>query len=270
MRRLIPLLLVLALVSTACKVRFDTALTINADESGRFAIEMGFDEEFRALSEESGGGEFGDLTSDMEDVPANWGVEEFTDGEFEGVRIFVEFDSLDQLNASLDELAASTDDPTTSGDLYGDLHVTRDGDAFAFRTDPITLGDDFSADSGVEGLDMTAMLDQFFQIRLKVTLPGTPGDNNADQVDGNTFIWNIGVADEGAEFFANSSGGGSGLNPAFIAVAVLLLSIGAWLVLARRNAGAGGDGGGGLTTGVGDPVDPVDGDPFGAEVPENV
>ncbi len=269
MRRYLPLLLVLALVSTACKVRFDTALTINADESGRFAIEMGFDEEFRALSEESGGGEFGDLTSGMEDVPANWGVEEFTDGEFEGIRIFVDFDNLAQLNASLDELAAASDDPAASGDMFGDLQVSRDGDAFSFRTDPLTLGDDLGAESGFEGLDMSAMLDQFFQIRLKVTLPGTPGDHNADLVEGNTFIWNIGVADEGSSFFANSSGGGSGLNPAFIAVAVLLLAIAAWLVLARRNAGGGGNGGG-LTTGVGDPVDPVDGDPFGAEVPESV
>ena len=71
---MIPLLLLLALVSSACKMRFDTALTVNADESGTFAIEMSFDEEFRALSEEGGGDGLGDLTTGFEDAPAGWGI----------------------------------------------------------------------------------------------------------------------------------------------------------------------------------------------------
>ena len=83
MRRLIPFVLLLALVSTACKIRLDTSVVVNADESGTFAIEMGLDEEFRQFAEE-GGGEF-DILDGMEDVPSDWTVDTFSDGEFEGV-----------------------------------------------------------------------------------------------------------------------------------------------------------------------------------------
>ena len=269
---MVPLLLLLALVSSACKMRFDTALTINADESGSFAIEMSFDEEFRQLSEDGGGEGLGDLTTGFEDAPPGWGIEPFTDGEFEGVRIKTDFSSLDDLNGKLDELATADGGSSSpaGNDLFGDLSVTRDGDSFQFRTSPVDFGDDLSGDSGFEGLDPSAFFDQIFEIRLKVTLPGTPGSHNADVVEGNTFIWNIGFDDEGRSFEAASSGGGGGMNVAVIAIAVLVAAGVAFFIISRRNSGGGAGSSSDLLSGVGDPVEPTEGDPFGSNVPENV
>lgn len=235
MRRYVPLLIVLALVASACKIRFDTSISINSDESGTFAIEVSADEEFRQLGEEDGGGF--DLTDGIEDVPGGWNAEPFVDGEFEGVRISTDFSNLEDLNSRIQELSEAGGDTTATSDMFGVLSITRNGDNFEFRTEGLVLGDDLTggADAGFEGLDPTAFFESLFEIRLKVTLPGTPGDNNADQVDGNTFIWSIGLDDEGREFFASTTGsGGSGLNPAALAIIALVLAVGVWLVLARR------------------------------------
>ena len=61
-------LLVFALVVSACQIRFDTAVVINADGSGTFAIEISLDEEFRQLSEDQGGGDL-DMTDGFEEDP---------------------------------------------------------------------------------------------------------------------------------------------------------------------------------------------------------
>ena len=61
-------LLVFALVVSACQIRFDTAVVINADGSGTFAIEISLDEEFRQLSEDQGGGDL-DMTEGFEEDP---------------------------------------------------------------------------------------------------------------------------------------------------------------------------------------------------------
>ena len=266
---MIPLLLLLALVSSACKMRFDTALTVNADESGTFAIEMSFDEEFRALSEEGGGDGLGDLTTGFEDAPAGWGIEEFADGEFEGVRIYADFTDLDDLQSKLGQLAAAEGGDAPAGnDLFGEITLTRDGDSFQFRTAPVDFGDDLSGDSGLEGLDPSMFFDEIFEIRLKVALPGTPGEHNADVVEGNTFIWNIGFDDQGRTFEAASTGGGGGINIAVVAVAAIVAAVVALVIVNRRSGGSGS--GAELETGVGDPVEPTEGDPFGSNVPESV
>lgn len=259
MRRILPLLLMLALVASACKIRFDTSIAINADESGTFAIEMSVDEEFRQLGEDTGDGF--DPSAGLEDVPPGWSAEPFVDGEFEGVRISTDFSSLDDLNARVSDLAETGSDATATGDIFGQLSVTSTGSGFEFRTDGLALGEDFTGgeDSGFEGLDPTSFFDSLFEIRLIVTLPGTPADHNADRVDGSTFIWNIGLDDEGQEFFASTTSGGSGLNPALVIVILLVVAAVGWMVLSRRQQVETAS----TSESAGDAADNVEGDPFG-------
>ncbi len=202
MKRFIPLIMLLGLVLSACTIRFDIGIDVNEDESGTFALFMGFDEEFQQLADE-GGGEGFSLTEGLEDVPEGWTVENVVEDEFEGVRISTNFESFDDLDAKLAELG-DTADTGVGTDFLSDFSLTHEGDEFRFDVDVSGLDEgltDAVGDSGGEdlfsGIDPASFFEDLFEIRFKLTLPGTIGDNNADEVDGNTLIWNVDLADEG-------------------------------------------------------------------------
>lgn len=212
MKRLIPLLMLLGLVLSACTIRFDVGLEINEDESGSFALFMGFDEDFQQLAEQ-GGGEGFDLTEGLEDVPEGWEVVDVIEDGFEGVRISTTFDSFEELEAQIDELSDTTDTGVGT-DFLSDFELTHEGDEFHFKVDVSgldeTLADavgDSGGDDVFSGLDPASLFEDLFEIRFKLTLPGTIGDNNADEIDGNTLIWNVGISDEGGTYEAASTTG---------------------------------------------------------------
>lgn len=203
-----PLLLVFVLVLSACQMRFDTSVVINEDGSGSFAIEIGLDEDFREFSEG------GDMTEGFEGLDGfGWTIEEFVDGEFEGVRVSTAFESLAALNASLAQLEGleGTDDGPAP-DMFANMSIIEDGGTFTFTAGSDALDDSLLSDGSDDlGIDPATLLEEVFIIRLLVTLPGEPLEHNADEVDGSTFIWNIGIDDGGSVFMASSSvGGGSG------------------------------------------------------------
>ena len=117
-RRLTVPMMLIALLMSACQIRTDIAIEINADESGTIAFELGFDEELRQLAE-SEGGEFSLDGFDglSEDVPAGWTVGDFDDGEFAGTRISTRFSSLDDLRTQLAALDSGSGDDPESGAL---------------------------------------------------------------------------------------------------------------------------------------------------------
>jgi LPXTG-motif cell wall-anchored protein len=84
-------------------------------------------------------------------------------------------------------------------------------------------------------MDPATFLEDLFEIRFKLTLPGEIGDNNADVVEGNTLIWNVGLSDEGGTYEAVSSTGGSNsaLLYAGIGVAALVV-VGVGVTAMRR------------------------------------
>ncbi len=231
MKRLIPLL-VLAVALSGCTVRFDSRVEVDADESGTFALEISLDEEFREIAAESGGTTDFGFTEGLEDVPAGWNVSEFTDGEFEGFRIAAPFDDFADLDRRLAELAATADADSPAPVFIETSGLTRDGDRFVFNSQLTGLEDgltDLGGDSGdftLEGFDPATLFSQIFQIRFVVTLPGTIGSNNADSVDGNTLVWDIGFDDEGRNIEAVSDiGGGGGLPIVLILGLVLAAAI---------------------------------------------
>lgn len=240
MKRYISLLMFLGLVLSACTIRVDVGVDINEDESGVFALFMGFDEEFQQLAEQ-GGGEDLSLTQGLEDLPPGWDAVEVVEDGFDGTRISTEFDSLDGLEARLAELGSSADTGVGT-DFLSDFELTHEGDEFRFKVDVTGLDQNLADAMGgsggedlLSGMDPTSLIEDLFEIRFKLTLPGTIGDNNADEIDGNTLIWNVGLGDEGGTYEAVSSTGSS--NSALllgIAAVAALVVVGVGVTAVRR------------------------------------
>jgi len=232
--------MILGLALSACTIRFDVGMVINEDESGTFSLFVGFDEEFQQLMEQ-GGGEGFEITEGIEDVPEGWDVEEVVEDGFEGMKVSTTFNSLDELDARLAELGETTDTGVGT-EFLGNFALTHEGDEFRFQVDVSGLDEQLSGAMGeqagddlLSGIDSETLFEDLFEIRFRLTLPGTIGANNADEVDGNTLTWNVDVADEGGTYEAVSTvGGGSSallLGAAVVAAAVV---IGVGVVAVRR------------------------------------
>jgi len=247
-KRYVPIFLLLTLALSACTIRFDVGVSVNEDESGTFTLFMGFDEEFQQLAEQSGGEDL-DFTQELSDVPEGWTVEEVTEDGFEGVRISTEFTSFEDLQTRLEELGDNADTGVGT-DFLSDFELTREGDEFRFKVDVTGLDEELTGalgDSGGEdlfsGLDPSSLIEDLFQIRFKLTLPGEIGANNADEVDGNTLIWNVGLSDDGGTYEAVSSVGGSSSALIFggAAVAAVVVLGGGIAASKRRKSDAAAD-----------------------------
>lgn len=233
-RGTVALTMVLAIVASACQIKMDVGVHVEPDETGTFSLEIGLDEEFRRLAE--GDDQFSLDGLDMP-VPGGWVIEEFDDGEFAGTRISVAFDSFEELQHRLGDLEESGADETTTG-LVDTFALTRDGDDYRFAA-AITDLDDSLAQAGGSGdelgIDMTQILGDLFLIRFVVTLPGTIGDHNADEVDGNTLIWVIPLDGSDIEMFASSStGSASSILPYAIGGMVVVAALLAFIGTRRR------------------------------------
>ena len=266
MKRYIPLLMILGLALSACTIRFDLDVAINEDESGTFAVFIGFDEEFQQLMEQ-GGADGLDLTEGLEDVPEGWTAEEVTEDGFEGMRITTDFSDLEELEQRLGELG-DAGDAGVGTDFLTDFVLTHEGDEFRFKVDVSGLDEgltDAVGDTGGEdllaGFDPESLFEDLFQIRFKLALPGSIGANNADEIDGNTLIWNVDVTDEGRTFEAVSTvGGGSSalLIGAGAVAAAVVAGVGVTAVRRRRKESAVAAVSSAPTSLDAPPVDPID------------
>lgn len=269
MRRLTALIMLLALVASACQIRTDVTLEINADESGTLGFELGFDREFRQFAESEGGsGEFSfDGFDDLAgNAPDGWSATDFDDGQFAGTRISTPFSSLADLDAQLREIeAGQSDDPTSN--LFDMMSVTRNGDTYTFEATLSQL-DQALADAGSEGfdfgLDPAQFLEDIFVIRFLVTMPGEITSHNADQVEGSTAIWQIPLNVQTTTLRASSGpGGGFGIVPILITVAGLaILGLLGMTVMRRRQEVAVLYEPPSFTPNEDEPTAPVGADPF--------
>ena len=266
MKRYIPLLMILGLALSACTIRFDVDVAINEDESGTFAVFIGFDDEFQQLMEQGGADGF-ELTEGLEDVPDGWTVEEVTEDGFEGMKIKTDFGNLEELEQRVGELS-DTGGAGVGTDFLTDFGLTHEGDEFRFKVDVSGLDEgltdavgDTGGDDLLAGFDAESLFEDLFQIRFKLALPGTIGDNNADEVNGNTLIWNVDVSDEGRTYEAVSTvGGGSSalLIGAGAVAAVVVVGVGVTAVRRRRQEQAVAAVSAAPATIEAPPVDPID------------
>lgn len=201
---LIVLAALLGLLLASCEFRIHADLVIEEDETGTLSVELSLDEELAALA----GGDFGGQLAIGEDmVPQGWAAEVIADEGYEGIRASASFDSLDQLRTLLEELAGAdaTGDMSLPGFL-SDISPAREEDRFVFRLampeDTESLLGEGLAESPIP-LDL-AMLDEVFDVRLTLVLPGEIVDSNADVVSGETLVWNLSLSDSGRVLEAES------------------------------------------------------------------
>lgn len=240
MKRYFPLLTVLVLVLSACTIRLDVGLTVNEDESGTFALFMGFDEEFQQLMEQ-GGGEGFDMTEGLGDVPEGWTVEDVVEDGFEGVRITTDFKDFEELEQKLGELGEGQD-AGIGTEFLGDFGLTREGDEFRFEVDVSGVDEQLSGavgDSGGEdllsGVDPATLFEDLFEIRFRLTLPGEIQSHNADFVEGNTLTWNVGFNEEDATYRAVSSTAASSSSLLLIGGAAAIVLVAGVGIVAMRS-----------------------------------
>ncbi len=201
----VSLLLLLVTMLSACTIRFEYGITVNEDESGTIAFFIGADEEMRDFLDDPDGSE-GFLT-DVQEVPEGWTATEVSQDEFEGVVVASEFESFDDLRRRIDELEGGQDPDSGSG-FVEDIELEKDGNRYQFRaTVSATIAEDLSpgTDSMFTEDEVEQSLEDLFDLRFELALPGEIVDHNADEVDGNTVLWVLDpLADGGAELLAVS------------------------------------------------------------------
>jgi hypothetical protein len=206
LRSLVALLLPLSLMLSGCMIRFSIETRVDEDESGTFAIFVGFDEEFRQLVEQSAG----DTSELLMDTPAGWSSEEVVEDGFEGSRISTEFDTLEELEQQLAALGADQDVEIGTPVLEG-FSLDHDRNEFRFELDASGVGDELSnamgeslGDDMMSGTDREALLRDLFDIQYLLTLPGTLESHNAEAVEDNTLLWTVRFDDERSTYRATS------------------------------------------------------------------
>lgn len=256
-RTLLPILsAALVLVLASCEVRVHTELMVEEDGSGVLSSETSIDDQLMRMAEMSGQEILPDEMLAEELLPGGgeWSIEPVT-GEYTGIRVSLAFDSLDDLRAQLDDMTAATGgafdemlggegmagssdlaDMAAGAGILSDFSLTRDGDAFVFRSavpDTGALMDEAMGDDSLP-IDMS-MLDDIFDARFTLTLPGEIVSSNADMVTGQTLIWELSLGGGARVMEARSEVPSSGAGMIIaLAVALLVLAAIVYIALDRR------------------------------------
>ena len=188
-------LLLLALVASACQVRVGADIAVGADGAGRLALTVALDEELAA----SLGADEVDPFAGLDALPDGWQVER--EGTRE-VTVSSAFEDAAGLGERVAELQDGLDDEDPAVLADADLEVDDDGSAVftalaGFRP-PSSTGLE-GAGVRFDGQDLAALLaergDEVMRVDLRVTLPGPVVDGNADEVDGRTATWALPVTE---------------------------------------------------------------------------
>ena len=206
-----------ALLATACEMRFYMGLTVEEDGSGTMSFDLAADSELRNLA----GGELdiGELLNADPGMPCD--VAPLSDGDFQGARMTCSFASLEELMEM--SIPMDEDFEQAMPQPASDFLVERDGDTFRFLMDAAGLNEAYNLPPD-EGMPMELDLDSILDIRFTATLPGEIVSHNASVAEGNTLTWWFPTAE--SRLMAESRVS-SGLNPvvlwSLIAVAAIIL-----------------------------------------------
>lgn len=189
-----------ALLATACEMRFYMDLTVEDDGSGTMAFDLTADGELRELT--GGQMDIAELLNADPSQPCD--VEPLSDGDFQGARMTCPFASLEELMDDMIAPMGEDYDPTMPQPMSG-FQLERDGDVFLLRMDATDINASYDLTSGFDGgdwdlddpyadeapMDMSSFLD----IRFTATLPGEIISHNADFVDGAALTWSFPTAE---------------------------------------------------------------------------
>jgi len=234
--RLVMLVLLLAagaLLVAGCQIKIGLETTIKDNGSGSFGFRMSVDKEIQDLMAQQ---EEGDIFSELStSIPEDWDVTEGTDQD--GTRWVVATVAF----ADKGELASLLQSDEGMVSELGDSSIDFEQETTLFRVvTRYKASVDAAAAMGAIGEGAgddvpTDMLSSIIQFENRVTLPGSIGANNADEVQGNTLVWRP-RATGATEMSAESSSLRWPIVIAFIAGGLILLALIAVLIftLVRR------------------------------------
>lgn len=215
-----PLLLLsvagLLLLSGCFKV--DADFKVNADETVDGTMIVGIGKEFQEMFSGMGGEESEDEDLvNVDDLPEGTEVEDYDEGGFVGQK--VTFDGV-----TFEEMMSGADAEVTD-----EWSLTHEGSELIFEGT-------FDMTSQDEEMDMTAFMKDA-DISISMEFPGDVSESNGE-IDGNTVTWTpeVGESNEMRAVAADEAGFPFGLVIGVIAGMSLLIGLGVFLVLGRRNA----------------------------------
>lgn len=181
---LFAMLFLLALASTGC-IKFHLNIKINPDGSSTIGVAMGMTAQAKALAGSQGiGGPFDAISEEMAqsgDVPEVT-MNRWTEGEYEWAEAVVPFQTLDELNARMQE-----------SDLFESFKITKQSGLFkdSYILDAEIAPSAFTSDLPSDlDFDPSGM----FEARMTVTLPGEIVESNGIREggkDSNSLSWTL-------------------------------------------------------------------------------
>lgn len=248
------LALAAAVVLTGC-YRVNVSIEVDDDGSGELTMLMAVDPD--AFEELLGpmGEAFGDadefsreelcspdaLSESFGAPTGDMTVEPYDEDGYCGEIRTVEFDDVATVDSSMGEV---------SGDDGSFAIVELDDGGWRFEaTDVSAAPAEGDLENEFVDPDVFEALLGGAEFEFEVTLPGRPVEHNASSVDGNTFTWEIDLADPVTELYAETEPGTpGGSSSSWIWIVVVLVAVAAAVaagfVLMRRRSGSGGAGGG--------------------------
>jgi len=230
MRRLLPLVALLALLTAACRIEMTVGADIKVDGSGVISAEIGLDEEAANMLEQFGGeGElFGE--NPLGDLP-NVETREEDRG---GMHYRIWSAEVEDIDTVIQEQMVSSPDS-----FIEEFSLTIEPD----RVEVTGRGNAGAATEGADDFMSLEELQESVTINLRLTLPGKILEHNADIQDGNTLTWSVPFTGEAMDIRAvsdptQSEGGGFPLWAIIVIAAVVVAGIGAIALVGRRRSRA--------------------------------
>lgn len=230
MRRLLPLVVLLALLAAACRIESNIGAEINADGTGAISAEIGYDEEAAGFIEQFAEGE-----DPFADNPlANFPNVQISEEDRGGMHYRIYSAEVDNVESAIQQaMTAGQNGFIEQFDLtIGPNRVEVNG-----------RGSAGAATEGAEGFLPADQLAESLAINLRLTLPGKILEHNADSKDGNTLTWSVPITGAALEIRAVSDpsqreGGGFPMWVIIVIAAVVVAGIAAIALLGRKRGRA--------------------------------
>ena len=208
----------LATVSAGC-IRVELGLTVHEDGSGRidlvYAVENALADAFAGFVEDGDTGIWGDA-----DLPPNASVEAYSGDGFTGERVVILLDDM----ARAAELIGQISVP--DGTFDGLLLTRNQDDGWHFEFPVPTLADAAEiTDADEDALAIAGLLIDGASYEVRVALPGTITDHNADIEADGTLVWSIALASTETRTLTANSRPESGFNVGHAVAGVGVLAV---------------------------------------------
>lgn len=233
MRRFLPPLALLILLTAACRMEMNISAEVEVDGSGTISAEIGYDDEAATFIEQFGAGEdlFGD--NPLADLP---GVEVSAEDRG-GMHYRIWSVEVEDVEAAITQQMAGE-----AGGLIEEFSVTIAPDRIEV-TGRGSAGAAMGDAEGFAGLLDPAQLAESLSANLRLTLPGKILEHNADRKDGNTLTWSIPIIGGDLEVRAvadptQSEDGGFPLWAIILIAGVVVAGVAAIALMGRRRSRA--------------------------------